>query len=730
MNTMLQRRSSRWDILAAMVAMLALLTVDQAFAAKIKLETAVRQPSIVIGKPMLTWWDVRVEGPGIAVGNLEFVVKHNERVLSITQTDELTFSGSDQRIRVMLPGVRWAEPIDQLQVDVYFQTKSGAEKLEPQILRSPFMTKKVFIALVSDSRVLSSKSVVREKVLDQLKFEYLTTTDRSKSKVDDEHEHVKTIYAPIEATDFPTDPHSYCCYDVVILMGDELGSLKKNQLDALLAWVRAGGSLYVEPRGVLNSIHTDFLTSLAASDSQENIFQTDDSGQISRRLRPADEFAMTFECGVGVAVVQLSEPSKSAEDQDVEKWHSVAKSLWRVRKRPTVHPPAAARFLVANGGVPVRTIPQRTNRDPYGLADSAMSRTAVDHVALLERLKPAGVRMVPTWLLGLILFVMILLIGPVDYTLLGRLRLRKFTWITFPLITLSTTNLLVRTSDHFMSASEQLNSVHLHDVDSTGDIVRNNRFELIYPTSTRREVTEIQGGLFSSVIDPFQTQRLAGTMFQDRGGVLYSVVNGEFVRQNVTGVIEYGGRIPSRYSVAQNVMKWTPQLHRILEIPSSPTPTNVNWDAFRFSRSVFPDLNQHQIPEQLLGEVKKQFGKHAHCAAFFGTSGWFFDEGEIWRTGQVEESYRLNEAQKRQQLTFNFMASGEPMFLNWVHNASVAATAPGLLSLINHVSPSGDASCEDLLLLDSSDSRHWLIVVVVYQGNRYDIYRKQMTFAD
>ena len=713
----------------SMVMLILATSATSLFAAKIKVETAVRQPSIVIGKPMLTWWDVRVEGPGLAVGRLEFFVKHNSRLISVTQTDELTFSGSEQRIRVMLPSVRWIAPIDQLQVEIYFRTKDGTEKLEPQILRSPFMNKKVFIALVSDSRVLSSQSVVREKVLERLKLENLTTSERYKRNLDDDQEFVKTIFAPIEAADFPTDPHGYCCYDMVVLMGDELRSLKAAQLAAILAWVRAGGSLYVEPRGVLEPIHTGFLTNLAGEDPQGILFQTDESGKLSPDTFPAGQLAMSFHCGVGVAVMRTSEPDQSLDDED-ERWYLPAKTLWKLRETPTVHQQSTRpRFVNGNGGRPV-PVPS-TNFDPYGMSFAAASRTSLDQVGVLERLKPGGVRMVPTWLLGLILLSMILLIGPVDYTVLGWLRLRKLTWLTFPLITIATTSFLVRISDRYMSASEQVNVASLHDVDATGSIVRTNRFELMYPTSTRRAATEIQKGLFSSVVDHAQTRQGVGVVSYDPStGEQFEFVNGEPVLVSTLGIVTYEGRIPARYSVNQNVMKWTPQLYRILEIPAEPIPTEIDWDQFRISHSDLPHTDQHLVSDKIVKQVQKQFGAEAHCAAFFGTAGWVHDISSVWATEFVEESRGLSESQRRQSLSLNSVAMGEPAFLAWIHNASSGSTNPGLFSLLKQTSPTGDGSCEDLVLFDSSNEQEWLLVVVVAKPNRYDVYRKRMTFTD
>ena len=45
---------------------------------------------------------------------------------------------------------------------------------------------------------------------------------------------------------------------------------------------------------------------------------------------------------------------------------------------------------------------------------------------------PEGVRMVPVSVLASILLGFVLWIGPGEYFLLGWLKLRKLTWVTFP----------------------------------------------------------------------------------------------------------------------------------------------------------------------------------------------------------------------------------------------------------------------------------------------------------
>jgi len=62
---------------------------------------------------------------------------------------------------------------------------------------------------------------------------------------------------------------------------------------------------------------------------------------------------------------------------------------------------------------------------------------------LVTRLMPEGLKIVPLPLIGMILVVYVLLIGPTDWFVLGAIRRRKWTWFTFPFVTVALTLLTV-----------------------------------------------------------------------------------------------------------------------------------------------------------------------------------------------------------------------------------------------------------------------------------------------
>ena len=70
-------------------------------------ESSTMQPSVIIGRPMLTWWDVKFRGCRIAHGTVPTSSPSQDSgVLATVETEELdSLNGPDQRIRVMLPAI-------------------------------------------------------------------------------------------------------------------------------------------------------------------------------------------------------------------------------------------------------------------------------------------------------------------------------------------------------------------------------------------------------------------------------------------------------------------------------------------------------------------------------------------------------------------------------------------------------------------------------------------------
>lgn len=705
----------------------------------ISIESSSMQPSVVVGRPILTWWDVKIPGSGLMVGKFRFQIHSEGYQFATLETEELTLNGPEQRIRVLLPTIDCPDLIDRLYVDVSFQGSKFSGELGQHILRVPFATKCVFIALVGESRITRRRSPQRDNLLEQIKFENLVPKVSGVLVENDASDHVQTIFASIDPVDFPSEPLAYCGYDLVILMKDEFRNLRKPQLDGLLAWVQAGGSLYLEPNGVLEAYHLEFLRSLTRDDPEGLVFQLDSAGKVPPETVPPDRVAIAIKCGLGDVVVRTEDPEQPVNLSPIA-WRSIAGPLWKWRTNPVARPTVFGQ-MVGNDGQPVQV--SRPNSDPWGLSMAMLTRHTLNSSELLDRLMPDGVRMVPLSLLALILLVFVLMIGPGDYFVLGWLRARKLTWLTFPLTTLGVTALTVLISNSYMSTSETRRALILHDLGPRGDIVRSNRFELLFMASTHQEATETE----KSLLTPLKTDSTFGINGGTPPGFTYITQNGQLVVKPAGmrgGSVNTAtrpsstltqGRIPTQSTTLQDLSKWTPQLNRITSLSNLATAPQIDWTEFDLKAADSQTIAAHAVPPVLLERVHARFGKDALVSCFTGADGWASDRAMGWRSTRSIPAPELHTFYPLQAQSNGYSQSMlqliyEADLLRWIYQASVLPPNPGILSLTRQTSPKGGAACDDLPLLDATDPRAWLLVVIVPGDNEYVAYRKLMRFVD
>lgn len=716
----------------------------------VTIESSTMQPSVLLSRPMLTWWDVKVRVPGLMVGQLRFDIKFENILLATFETEEFSFTSPGQRIRVMLPAIEPKQPYDRLDVDIYFQGKKFNGLASQQILRIPFATKKVFVGLVSQSKTVNTRSAERDKLLDRLRFENIIPKSTNRGNEDADRDLVKTLFASIDPADFPIDPLSYCGYDLTVLFGDEFHRLRTPQLDAILAWVKAGGALYLEPGGVLEPYHVDFLKGLIANDPQRMVIELDSNGKLLSDTVPLDRPAAVVKCGLGHVVLRTEDPGQELK-ASAEEWLTFVGPLWNARQQYQPAPPLSYQ-INGQDGRPV--VASRPNPDPWGLLPMNLNRFQLQQSLLLDRLMPEGVRMVPVSVLAAILFAFVLIIGPGDYFILGWLRIRKLTWVTFPAATLAVTALTVWVSNSYMSSGELTHAAEIRDLGPTGEVVRTNRFELLFYSSRRRVTTNVEKGLFAALNtagDPmFASYRAPGqpmppmtVTLQNGQTVMLSPNSNRYISRDgqvVEVPPQVQGRIPARFSVAQDLGKWTPKLNRLFAIPGTATRPPVNWDNFQLHSKDLHNLEGHQVPTGILNAAHKQFGPQVMVACFHGRSDWAYDRAPAWRSGRrpqsdqaVINSYQdptlYQQLQSLYGIRFN-EAPGEADLFRWIYESSVTMPEPGIFSLTKQTTPKGGAVCDDLLLLDTSDPKAWLLVIVVPEKNDYVVYRKLMRVAD
>ena len=689
--------------------MLVVLLVNMANAADkpLEIEQSNMQPPIQVGRPIPSWWDVKVRGTGLLEGHFEFQLKNDGQPLSTLVTDEMALSGPQQRIRVVLPPANDQNPIDQLIVDIKFVGKKFTQDLGRHILRVALSRSRTFMTLVPFARIAQRMSVERHQVLQRLAFENL---------ISDLEESMKTVQVSLEPTDLPQDPLAYCAYEIVILFRDEFQSLKKPQLDAMAVWIRAGGSLYVEPTGVLEPYHVEFLRDMAKSTPDVVIAPGKDGRLIAGTLRN-DERLIQMRNSLGRVVMRVDEESTEATESP--EWREAAAFLFRI------HADQASSIRVRKATF-ADLMTARPSAQQINVNNDSYRRLGIKFPPgtseLLNCLKPAGVRMVPLWVLVAILGTFVVLIGPVDYFVLGRLRARKYTWLTFPVATILVTSLTVSLTNSYMSTSEARRALIIHDLGDDGSTVRVNQFELLFLASTRNVTTDIRKGIFSAMktgsrisheMDPSQMYN------PRRRPVRMEPIEESRSREILTG------RIPTDYTARQSLSKWTPQLNRLFYLPGSSEPSPLDWAKIMEGEQIRAVMHDESAKLRILDRTQQQLG----CSCAVGLAGpwgsfsnmkspqWNDSFFTLYGSDPSDYEARLFEMDLPNDVR------SQPAMWRWLYQNSVAVPQ-GVYCLTSQLGPAGGAQLEDLPMYDSWEQGQLLIIVIFPRGDDYVVYRK------
>ena len=98
---------------------------------------------------------------------------------------------------------------------------------------------------------------------------------------------------------------------------------------------------------------------------------------------------------------------------------------------------------------------------------------------------PKRFSFIPLWVLTLLLFSFIVLIGPAEYVILGKLKLRRFTWISFPITCVAFAILLVVLADSYMGRRHHISMINVIDVGRDNKILRQIEYEIIFSRQQR-----------------------------------------------------------------------------------------------------------------------------------------------------------------------------------------------------------------------------------------------------
>ena len=540
--------------------------------------------------------------------------------------------------------------------------------------------------------------------------------------------------------DLPQDPLSYCAFDVVLLTDESLAALQKEQLDGLTVWVRAGGSVCVVPDVPMKPLHLEFLRKLfeQGADSSANL-SLDAEGRLLVVSDEANPILMSH-CGLGRAVLlpAVEDFSASLTKEDLG---AIVAFLWKVRKEQPVW--QGANWIPADVVQRLKSQGVNVERDEEGIYvtdqqyryygyrekdekyyidlnqlksqfgfDDRLSPQAEPLLSVAEQaLMPADVQMVPTWIIGIILMGYVAAIGPGDYFLLGWLRLRKYTWVLFPVITGVFTLLTVMVAHAFMGSDDTGGKLVITDLTDNGISVRQTTLETLYYSSQANVRNDHKGELVVLSEDNFTHAE-------------YYNQYGRQQQSTQDSPLSYSGHFPQNYSVSHRVQQWSPVSLRTLSLePQESEVPPIDWNDISLlttpegNTRLKAELTQHLIAEQ------KNFMTPTDCFAVI-----YHESTVLNLLGNFpvlnENDHRLMPRGYLYPGNFppQYQGSASLAMLGWIPTVKLSQT--NIFGLVSQIAPHGAGSLEDLAILDSSDPSQWALVIVKQQGENSEVFRK------
>jgi hypothetical protein len=712
-------------VITGLLVVACLCSAQEAFAQtnQISVDLSSLSPPIRSDAPMTFVWRIISQSSSLLDGQLDIIVHDGGKELGRLIADDVVLAAGEQLVRTVLPPIESHNQINVLEVHVEFHSKGHKLGAWDLPLQAPGQYQRKQVILVCDPWQ-SSLPAGTHQLVDRLRIETWN------ANLDDRT--ITTVPARARPEDLPVDSLGYCGFDVALFVQEGFAELKDGQLRPLVDWVAAGGSLCLAPGNtILKEPHVAFLNQVARAQPGDPLFVLESSGRlIESDAEAADSSPVLLKrYGLGRIAIVRGKLDRLVETREDDLRRMLA-FLWKMRHDRLADFLEGGKFLVKSDIPEDKKDPnenQWQNRNfnanysqlrPQKMQLASLPLQSGDQ--LVTRLMPEGLKIVPLPLIGIILVVYVLLIGPTDWFVLGAIRRRKWTWFTFPFVTVALTLMTVWLAEWYMQVSDNRRTMTFHDVGAGNQIARRNRFEVLFQGSERNVTTELSREIFSDMT----LQHFSQAMWQANQ---QRQMQGIDQRRKDSDIAKYLGRVPSRYSVTQFLSQWTPQLNRRFTIQhASEKSIDFDWNKYTDDAVYRPETVAVRASapwETIVNDVKQAFGPAAHVAVFanghrtdlLGNFG-FLQSGQLYGV----DAYGNQLSQPNV-----YMPGYDPNQnkTNFLDDVSVNGLG-GLFAVVSQSSPTGGKDFEDMALVDPSDPEEWLLVVAVDRGNDVDLYRK------
>ena len=595
-------------------------------------------------------------GAGLLEGVLELTLLGDDTPMLRQRSHELALTAGTQTLRLLLPPRFGRDYVPRTDVHLRFLGKKGATDVGRFPVSNSSYGAQSFLIGVCGAPHQPSDGV--PQLWQTLRFDR-HDADKAAGAT------IKPSGAPqfatspmmMEAEDLPSSPLAFCAFDLVLLEGDSFARLREKQLAALARWIEAGGRLCVVAGSGLSDDHLRFLDQFSATPAAPSVFGLDQRGQLT--IADGDLRMLRAELG---RIVVTTKPPQTAAEASATAWTDASAFLWKFPEE-TQLAVSGTRHLSPIGAAQLGQPPARKNwqqRDSHEQRREKLRQ-------YLRNLLPQSTRLIPKSVVAAILGAFVLIVGPGDWFVLGWLKRRRWTWLTFPVVAAVFTALTVAAAEHYLGAEDFRSALVITDVGRGGRVLRESRLELLFAARDKEATTELR-------------QMLAAPT---------ALATHRYSRNSLsTAPVLYDGQFPARAVLRQRLQQWTPQVNRLLSLESSPDASGIRWDEI-----TTPELAAKPRPATWF-------------ATRAGREGFRY---LVFHRGQLKEVAGGGDEDAPFLKALSFLPrDGTTSEADFDDSARLARKDPqGWLT-----APSGDADLTDLALAAHDDPNVWLVVAI------------------
>lgn len=668
--------------------------------------------------PLILRVDLEYTGKILLQGKLELELHNFDRIATLT-TSPIALTGGDKSVDVTVPGITVFDRASTVEVRLKFVSATQSDiELGKFAVNVPSTQTRSQVIAVCDPWVNTSGRQWPELV------QSLLLESFQPAKADRQKEFdviVSTFPATLTPTQMPRQSLGYLSYDMVVLMADGLAQMESSQLNALAAWIRAGGSACIIADKDLEEYHLGFLNEVVAIDGGLFEWTPDRNVTYSPLSALGESNLITARVEFGRVAVILN--AKNRDDLLASKaWRDARMFLWRLKDSQRKHIQKLGKWFakrpfgsMSSGHIVDRPIDRATAEafadEDLSYLESGYYQDDSDTTPgeLVATMMPRSVRLIPFGLIIAVLGLFALLIGPGDYVLLGRLKKRKLTWILFPSLAIFFTWVTVALADHYMGQNTSGGEIVIRDLDRDGHLIRETRFVLHFPHENTIHNKTYRNAWHQRVdIDSARPW----TVDEYDGG-----------NDNTPPRIE--GRLPVHYTVHQQQHKWDPMLSRITTIHhmgDKEPAMSLNWRALEAWNWDDAKTKSQQQSGDILATFRKLLAPDQTFQGQLAVLSRTKDVADSAINAYFErhDGYELYADNRYLESETTTGPSLLPSFITRLSRGQ----PHNLFAVVNQISPTGGQSIRDLCVLDPDRADEWMLLIFQQEAGDTVIYRK------